>query len=121
MQAVIFASVAGERKLSWKTSDANIAIIKGMENGKATLVSVGNGKVTVTAFDATNEEISASFDVNISNQRQKFAVYSVTFSGIVTSNSLATVFLQSFINQIVDPILIKWMINRVSTGKIVSS
>lgn len=75
MQAVIFASVAGERKLSWKTSDANIAIIKGMENGKATLVAIGNGKVTVTAFDETNEEISAGFEVTVSNQRQKFAVY----------------------------------------------
>jgi len=100
MQAVIFASVAGERKLSWKTSDANIAIIKGMENGKATLVSVGNGKVTVTAFDATNEEISAGFEVTVSNQRQKFAVYDlrIQFWGASTTQHGASPSLQWFGN-----------------------
>lgn len=62
----------------WSVSDTDKAIIS-YSNGGATaeLSALANGKVTVTVSDSADESVYESFEVEISGQREKHAVYEI--------------------------------------------
>ncbi len=75
--AELFSNASGKRTLSWKLSDYSVASIVATSGTTALVSPVKNGNVTVTVCDADNEDICDSFDIEISNQREKYPVYDI--------------------------------------------
>lgn len=62
----------------WSVSDTDKAIISYSSGGAtAELSALANGKVTVTVSDSADESVYESFEVEISGQREKHAVYEI--------------------------------------------
>ena len=76
VQAAAFSNKASAVNVAWKSSDSCVAV-KNNGNGNATLKAMSDGTATITAYASGDETVSESFDVTVSGQREKQAVYDI--------------------------------------------
>jgi len=76
VQAQAFSNKASAVNVAWKSSDSCVAV-KNDGNGYATLKAMSDGTATITAYVSGDESISESFNVTVSGQREKQAVYDI--------------------------------------------
>ena len=74
VKAALFYNKGLGGRIDWKTDDECITIASSGD-GNAQISAVSNGSATVTAYAQDDESVSASFDVTVSGQREKQAVY----------------------------------------------
>ena len=76
VQAAAFSNKSSGVNVAWKSSDSCVAV-KNDGNGYATLKAMSDGTATITAYVSGDETISESFNVTVSGQREKQAVYDI--------------------------------------------
>ena len=76
VQAAVFSNKSSGVNVAWKSSDSCVAV-KNDGNGYATLKAMSDGTATITAYISGDETVSESFNVTVSGQREKQAVYDI--------------------------------------------
>lgn len=76
VKAAAFSNKSSDVKVAWKSS-SDCIVVKNDGNGNATLKAMSDGTATITAYVSGDETISESFNVTVSGQRQKQAVYDI--------------------------------------------
>lgn len=76
VQAAAFSNKSSDVNVSWKSS-SDCVTVKNNGYGYATLKAMSDGTATITAYISDDETVYESFDVEVSGQREKQAVYDI--------------------------------------------
>ncbi len=76
VQAAAFSNKSSDTTVAWKSSSDCVSV-KNNGYGTATLKAMSDGTATITAYVSGDETVYESFDVEVSGQREKQAVYDI--------------------------------------------